>query len=66
MIRKEYYLNGKVEFEGEYLYDTKWNGKGYNKKGKLIYELKDGEGKVREYKEGKLIFEGEYLRGKKW
>ena len=56
---KEYYLNGKLEYEGEYLYDTKWNGKGYNRNGKIIYELKDGEGKVREYKKGKLIFEGE-------
>jgi len=62
---KEYYPNGNSEFEGEYLYDSKWNGKGYNKNGKLIYELKDGDGKVREYKKGILVFKGEYLKGKK-
>ena len=33
---KEYYLNGKIEFEGEYS-DSKWNGKGYNRSGKLLY-----------------------------
>ena len=44
---KEYYDNGKLKFEGEYLNGIRWNGKGkrYNKKGKLIYES--------EYKNGK-------------
>ena len=28
---KEYYKNGQIEFEGEYLYDRKWTGKGYDK-----------------------------------
>ena len=27
---KEYYANGNLKFEGEYLKDLKWNGKGYD------------------------------------
>ena len=54
-----------MEYEGEYLCDKKWNGKGYNRKGDAIYELKDGKGKVKEYKEDELIFEGEYINGRR-
>ena len=44
----------------------RWNGKGFDIKGNIIYELKNGKGKVKEYnKYGKLIFEGEYLNGKR-
>ena len=25
---KEFYTNGKLKFEGEYLYGKRWNGKG--------------------------------------
>ena len=32
---KDYY-NGKLIFEGEYKYDKKWNGKGYDKNGNII------------------------------
>ena len=73
---KEYYHNDLLiidnkdkilEYEGEYLYDKKWNGKGYDKKGNLIYELKNGTGKVKEFdRHGHLIFEGEFKNGKKW
>ena len=36
------------------------------KNGNVIYELKNGTGKVREYNElGTLIFEGEYQNGVK-
>ena len=35
------------------------------KKIKKIYELKDGKGKLKEYKYGKLIFEGEYISGER-
>ena len=50
----------KLEFEGEFLYNKKWNGKGYDKKGNIIYELIKGNGKVKEYNDnGKLIYEGE-------
>ena len=27
-------------YEGEYLYNKKWNGKGYDKKGNISYDLK--------------------------
>ena len=63
---KEYHSdNGDyiLEFEGEYRYDRKWNGKGYDKNGNIIYELKNGNGKVKEYYfyGDKCNFEGEYL-----
>ena len=45
---------------------NKYNGKGYDGNGNIIYELKNGNGKVKEYKKGELIFEGEYLNGIKW
>ena len=61
------YVNKKLEFEGEYLFDKKWNGKGYDENGNVIYELKNGNGKVKEYSDidGKLTFEGEYINGKR-
>ena len=44
----------------------KWNGKGFDENGNIIYELINGNGKVKEYnKGGKLEFEGEYLNGKR-
>ena len=38
------------------------NGKGYVSN-KIIYELKNGKGKLKEYKYWKLIFEWEYISG---
>ena len=55
-------------FEGEYLEGKKWNGKGYDKNGNIIYELKDGNGFFIEYdvEYGERIeFEGEYKNGEK-
>ena len=43
----------------------KWNGKGYGDNEEVIYELNNGNGKIKEYEYGKLLFEGEYLNGKK-
>ena len=61
-----HYSNGKIKFEGEYKNGLKWEGKGYNPEGDLEYELKNGNGKIKEYGEyDMLIFEGEYLDGKK-
>ena len=61
---KEYYYNGNLIFEGEYLNGRKWNGKGYDINNNLEYELKNGIGKVKEYDYyGYLVFEGEYLKG---
>ena len=41
---KKYYDDGKLEYEDEYLNGKKWNGKRFDNKNKLIYELKDGNG----------------------
>ena len=64
-IGKEY-IDGKLEYEGQYLFDKKRNGKVYDKNGNIIYELNQGNGKVKEFNIlGKFIFEGKYLKGKK-
>ena len=56
-----------MEFEGEYLYNKKWNGKGYDENDNIIYELKNGNGNVKEYyDDGKIKFEGEFKNGNKW
>ena len=62
---KEYDSNGNLIFEGVYLNDKKWDGKGYNGPNKIIYELIQGNGKIKEYVNGTLLFEGEYLNGEK-
>ena len=55
------YNLGKLEFEGKYLNGKKWNGKGYDRKNNIIYEIKNGNGFVKEYGEhGQLIFDGKY------
>ena len=55
-------MNGILEFEGEYMFKAKWSGKGYDKEGKVIYELNNGNGTIIEYnEEGKISFEGEYM-----
>jgi len=51
-------------FEGEYLNGKRWNVNEYNKNGIIEFEIKNGNGKVKEYYEyDKLKFEGEYLNG---
>ena len=63
----KYYVYGRLEFEGEYLYGIEWNGKGYDRNGNVVYEIINGKGTVRKYDiTGNLIFEGEYLNGKRW
>ena len=64
-IRGKEYVNRKLEYEGEFRFYIKWNGKGYDENGNVIYELINGNGKVKEYYLEKLIFEGEYLNGKR-
>ena len=54
-----------MEYEGEYLYNKKWNGKGHDEDGNIIYELNNGNGKGKEYDGDQLKFEGEYLNGKR-
>ena len=52
------------------MFNIKWNWKGYDEKGKIIYELINGTGKVKEYDirnkldTNRLIFEGKYSNGK--
>ena len=61
------YIKGKLEYEGEYLFDRKYNGKGYDENGNIIYEIINGNGKVKEYDKGeRLTFDGEYLNGRRW
>ena len=63
---KEYYYDGELKFEGEYVNGNKWNGNGYNKEGKIDFEIKEGNGIGKEYnKYGQLEFEGEYLNGER-
>ena len=73
-IKGREYINGKLVYEGEYIYDggiyndVKYNGKGYDENGCLIYEIikGNGKGKVREYYyDGTLLFEGEFIEGRK-
>ena len=65
-IKGKHYVNGKLEYEGDYLYERKYNGKGYDSNGNVIYELINGNGKVKEHNIlGEFIFEGEYLNGKR-
>ena len=63
----EYYENGNIKFEGEYLNGKRLNGKGYNRIGVNVYEIIDGKGKIREYYDNlKLKFEGEFSNGEIW
>jgi len=65
-LRGREFINNKLVFEGEYLFNKSRNGKGYDKNGNIIYELKNGNGYVKEYDYlGILKFEGEYLNGKR-
>ena len=66
-LKGKFYIIEKLEYEGEFLYDKKWSGKGYDENGNIIYELINGNGKVKEYSgwRSRLIFEGEYLNGKR-
>ena len=64
---KKYYCYKNLKFEGEYYNGKQWKGKGYDKKGNILYELKNGNGKIKEcdYDKGEIIFEGEYLNGER-
>jgi len=66
---KEYYefRDNNIKFEGEYFYDKKWNGKGYDNKNNFIYEIKDGKGLFKKYNNTgeKLFGDYEYIHGEK-
>ena len=61
------YSNLNVKFQGIYNKGLEWEGKGYNNKGFIKLELKNGKGKGKEYNyfNGKLEFEGEQWNGKR-
>ena len=66
-IKGKKYKNGKLDYEVEYIQNKKQNGKGYDKTGNIIYELKNGNGTVEDYDPyEKIFFEGKYLNGRKW
>ena len=65
---KEYYYNGKLYFEGEYLNGKRWNGIVYNNNyDDKISEIIDGTIEyIKEYDiDDKLIFEGKYINREK-
>ena len=68
-IKGKDFIEGKLEFEGDYLYDKKYNGKGYDNNGNILYELINGNGQVHEYYKyndsDKIEYIGEYKNGKK-
>ena len=68
---REYYDNGKIKFEGEYLNDVR-NGKGkeYDQKGRIKFEGEYLNNKIndkgKQYYENDMIeYEGEYLSGER-
>ena len=66
-LRGKFYIDKKLEYEGEFLYNRKYNGKGYDKNGNIVYELINGNGKVKEYNNGGILqFDGEYINGQRY
>ena len=61
------YVNGVLEFKGEYFFEKKWNGVGFDENQNVIYKLNNGNGKIREYNDATntLEFEGEYKNGQR-
>ena len=54
----------KSIFEGEFFFDKRWTGKGYDDEGNIIYELKDGTGNIKEFhKNGQIKFDGVCIKG---
>ena len=63
-LRGKEFINGRLDFEGDYLFNKKWKGKGYDENGDIIYELKNGTGKVKLYdNNGNIEFDGEFING---
>ena len=63
---QEYNSKGAIIFQGVFFNGKKWNGFGYNGRGRQVYELKDGKGIIREYFDnGLLLYEGEYSNGER-
>ena len=45
----EYYSDGNILFEGEYLNGKRWNGIGYDGNNNFAFEIKNGNGSVKEF-----------------
>ena len=56
----------RIKFEGDYLNGKRWNGTGYNLIGKKDFEIKDGNGMIKEYHyiNENIKFECEYSKGR--
>ena len=61
----EYSYKKSSQFSGEYLNGKRWNGRGYDKDGNFLYEIKDGKGFIKEKYYNGSKFEGEFLNGEK-
>ena len=61
---KEYYKNGKLKYEGEYLYKDKLNGKFYDYDGNVAFKLYNNNGIIEDNIEGLKIFIGENIKEK--
>ena len=63
---KEYYKNGNIKFEGNFLNNRKIDGKIYNSEGNEVFEIIKGKGNVKEFNDnGILEYEGKYLDGER-
>ena len=62
---KEYYENGKLKFDGKFLFGEKYNGKIYDYNGIIIFELINGNAKIEEENDIIKILIGENLDAKK-
>ena len=64
---KEFDYKENLIFEGKYLNGKRWDGIIYNQEENLEFQIKNGNGKVKEIfnKINKTIFEGEYINGEK-
>ena len=64
---REYNEEGLIVYREVFAYSHYIIRFEYDENGNLISELKNGNGKVKEYNnEDEVIFEGEYLDGKRW
>ena len=66
MFKINFHSKLHIDLEGEFLNDKKWNIKKYDENDNIMYEIKNGQGIVKEYdKKKRLIFDGEYINGEK-
>jgi len=65
-IRKgKEFIEGILAFVGEFIHERRWNGKGYDNNGNIIYELKNGQGLVKGFPISGITFESEIYNGRR-